>query len=122
MHNKQALIYKKMGWDKHQFENLKRLEALTDISTIKVAHDIACGTGDFVNTLRSRGIDAEGTDLSPEMISRARQLYPNISFNVADMRTVQFSPVDLITINYFSLNMVPTADDIKKPWQILHHF
>ena len=113
MHDKQAAIYKTMGWDKHQFDNFERLKQLVDLSTIKTHHDIACGTGDFVNTLSGMGIESSGSDLAPAMIAQAQNIYPANEFQIADMRTVYLAkPVDLITINYFSLNMVLTAEDI----------
>jgi len=114
MHNKQAAIYKTMGWDKHQLENLERLKQFVDLSNIKTHHDIACGTGDFVDAISKLGIVSTGSDLAPAMIAQARELYKAYQFHQADMRTVTLkTPVDLITINYFSLNMVPTAADIK---------
>jgi hypothetical protein len=47
MHDKQATIYKTMGWDKHQLQNLEQLRQAIYLSAVKTHYDIVCGTGDF---------------------------------------------------------------------------
>jgi SAM-dependent methyltransferase len=48
--------------------------------------DIGCGTGHHVNALQNRHLDAVGVDISPAMIEKAREHYPNLrdKFMVAD--------------------------------------
>lgn len=49
-------------------------------------HDIGCGTGDFLFYLRTvfKGLEASGSDISPDLIKVARHKHPSISFSVAD--------------------------------------
>lgn len=46
--------------------------------------DIGCGTGHHVAELASRSIDTIGIDLSPAMIKKAKENFPNYNFKVAD--------------------------------------
>ena len=46
--------------------------------------DIGCGTGHHVAELASRSIDTIGIDLSPSMIKKAKENFPNYKFKVAD--------------------------------------
>lgn len=50
------------------------------------ALDVGCGSsGRFINTLVKHGFEAEGLDISNEMINLARQLHPEITFYVGDI-------------------------------------
>ena len=54
------------------------------------ALDIGCGTGSFARRLAERSQHVVALDLSPEMISRARERsanLPNIDFKLADVRS-----------------------------------
>lgn len=48
--------------------------------------DIGCGTGHHVNALQKRHLDTVGIDISPSMIQKARETYPDLKdkFDVAD--------------------------------------
>ncbi len=50
--------------------------------------DLGCGPGQVANYLCRRGIEVCGMDLSPGMVSRARELNPGIEFNQGDMRSL----------------------------------
>jgi SAM-dependent methyltransferase len=50
--------------------------------------DVGCGPGVVTALLAELGLDAAGVDLSPGMIARARAAYPQLSFSVADLRTL----------------------------------
>src|SRR6266699_3078064 len=47
------------------------------------AVDIGCGTGRWTRALSSEGLRAAGYDVSPTMVSRAREISPGIEFEVA---------------------------------------
>lgn len=47
--------------------------------------DIGCGPGHITGYLHALGIDAQGIDLSPEMIALARREHPGIAFSLGDM-------------------------------------
>jgi SAM-dependent methyltransferase len=46
-----------------------------------VIADIGCGTGHHVNDLKSKGLEVIGIDISPSMVSKAKQNFPLISNN-----------------------------------------
>ncbi|GIF50340.1 methyltransferase family protein [Asanoa ferruginea] len=47
--------------------------------------DVGCGPGRLTAYLHTLGVDAFGTDLSPEMISIARRDHPSLTFSVGSM-------------------------------------
>jgi SAM-dependent methyltransferase len=50
--------------------------------------DIGCGPGYVTDYLRGMGLEAQGIDLSPEMIALAREAYPELTFETGDMTAV----------------------------------
>jgi SAM-dependent methyltransferase len=55
--------------------------------------DIGSGTGHHVAELVGRGIDAQGIDISPSMIKKAKENYPDYKFEVEDVTNSQiYSP------------------------------
>jgi SAM-dependent methyltransferase len=52
------------------------------------ALDAACGTGRHAARLVALGHEAEGVDLTPEMLARARVNVPDASFREADLRSI----------------------------------
>lgn len=48
--------------------------------------DLGCGTGTLTHTLLEKSASVTGLDSSPEMIAKARQLYPGMDFRVLDAR------------------------------------
>jgi len=48
--------------------------------------DAGCGPGHVTAHLAAAGADAQGLDLSPEMIAEARQRHPGVRFEVGDLR------------------------------------
>ena len=61
--------------------------ALLDPQPAERIIDLGCGTGHLAQQLADRGIDIVGVDASAEMISKARQTYPGLRFEVADGRS-----------------------------------
>jgi ubiquinone/menaquinone biosynthesis C-methylase UbiE len=54
--------------------------------------DFGCGPGQTTKFLFDYGIkDIVGTDISPGMISKAKELNPHINFEVADMLNLQYN-------------------------------
>jgi SAM-dependent methyltransferase len=51
--------------------------------------DIGCGTGHHVASLASKGINILGIDISPSMIQKAKENYPNYNFKVADALNIE---------------------------------
>ena len=52
--------------------------------------DVCCGPGYGAGQAAERGLDAVGIDLSPAMISEARQRFPSAEFRVGDAEQLQF--------------------------------
>lgn len=59
--------------------------------------DIGCGTGHHVAAMRSRSIDIIGIDISPSMIKKAKENYPDYKFQVADATNSQIYSPDSFT-------------------------
>ena len=53
--------------------------------------DVGCGTGRHLELLRQR-YEVEGLDLSPAMLSAARQRCPGVAFHEADMADFELPP------------------------------
>jgi SAM-dependent methyltransferase len=73
------------GFWEHHGRVLDRL--LADARTGR-ALDLACGTGGGIGYLRSRGFEAVGVDLAPEMVAVARARWPDAELHVADLRAL----------------------------------
>jgi ubiquinone/menaquinone biosynthesis C-methylase UbiE len=52
--------------------------------------DLGCGPGHVADYLHRRGASVLGVDLSPGMIEEARRRYPDVQFDVADMRCLPY--------------------------------
>lgn len=78
--------------------------------------DLGCGPGQTTRFLYDCGItDITGTDISPEMISVAQKLYPQVCFETADMLQLQYadqsfgSAVAFYAIVHFDMEALLTA-------------
>jgi SAM-dependent methyltransferase len=87
--------------DKHQRSDGKRLL------------DVACGTGHHLEFL-AKSFDAEGLDLSQELLNHARDRNPGLAFHCADMRRFDL-PVkfDIITCLFSSIGYMTTIEDLE---------
>jgi SAM-dependent methyltransferase len=59
--------------------------------------DVGCGTGHHVSELAGRSIDVLGIDISPSMIKKAKENYPNYKFEIGDATNSQLYPSDSFT-------------------------
>jgi len=76
--------------------------------------DVACGTGHHLEFL-AKSFDAEGVDLSPELLERAKKRNPGLPFRCADMRTFDLpSRFDVITCLFSSIGYMTTIEDLHK--------
>jgi trans-aconitate 2-methyltransferase len=104
-------LEKKMpGWDatlylKYEDERTRPardLLAQVPIAEASLAFDLGCGPGNSTKLLAARFSQAEiiGIDSSAEMLERARQALPNVSFEMANLATWRPErPADLIFAN-----------------------
>jgi SAM-dependent methyltransferase len=68
--------------------------------------DIGCGTGHHVAEIAGRGIDIIGIDISPSMIKKAKENYPDYKFEVGDaLNNGKFAPESFthILCMYFTI-------------------
>jgi ubiquinone/menaquinone biosynthesis C-methylase UbiE len=68
--------------------------------------DIGSGTGHHVSSLKAHGYDAVGIDISPSMVNRAKENYPDLNFKVGDVLNSTVFPQESfthITCFYFTL-------------------
>ena len=69
----------------------------TGASSQSVILDVGCGTGHHVAELSGRSIDVIGIDISPSMIKKAKENYPDYKFQVADATNSQIFSADMFT-------------------------
>jgi SAM-dependent methyltransferase len=86
---------------------------------VRMACDLACGTGTTALELARRGIKVYGVDLSPTMCrlarAKVRRAGANVTIIPGDMRTFRLpQPVDLITCEFDALNHVPRKSDLTR--------
>ena len=86
---------------------------------VRLACDLACGTGATALNLAARGLRVYGVDLSPTMcrLSRRKALQRRLPLRVihADMRSFRLpEPVDLVLCEYDALNHVPRHSDLHR--------
>jgi SAM-dependent methyltransferase len=85
--------------------------------------DLGCGPGQIAHYLQARGIVVCGMDLSPGMITSARQLNPGIRFRPGDMRAlpVKDDAWAGIVAFYAIVNLQPQelGQTFRELWRVL---
>ena len=74
------------------------------------ALDIGCGVGDLTATLHQLGYQADGVDLSPTAINRARTLHPECQFTCADITSLPPGPAYTLITARLVLRFLPDQD------------
>ena len=64
------------------------LERLADLADGGPVADVGCGPGQVAAHLALAGADAMGFDLAPGMVAEARRRFPELRFEVADLRAL----------------------------------
>jgi uncharacterized protein len=64
------------------------LERLADLSNGGPVADVGCGPGQVTAHLALAGADVTGFDLAPGMVEEARRRFPELTFEVADLRAL----------------------------------
>lgn len=64
---------------------LNAFAALVAVTPRRRIVDVGCGTGATTAILSGKGVEVFGIDLSPNMISQAQRLNPDLSFRVGSM-------------------------------------
>ena len=70
--------------------------------------DVGCGVGRVASLLADRGFDVTGIDVSEPFVERARSLFPDVEFRVADARDTPFATgtFDHVVFSFFGLDYV----------------
>lgn len=69
----------------------------TKPSDKSVIADIGCGTGHHVNSLASKNLNVIGIDISPAMIKKAKEEYPDLNFEKGDANDVHLFKLNSVT-------------------------
>ena len=96
------LVYNKI---KNDFE-LGTLVKYTKPTEKSVLLDIGSGTGHHVNSMQEHGWNVKGVDISPSMVKKSKENYPNASFQVGDAMQTMLYPGNSfthITCLYFTI-------------------
>lgn len=103
----------KIAYDKIAFEydtsregqyttfHIRELSNTVDLSTGDVVLDVACGNGTLLNELSKKAkIQANGIDMSENMICAAKMRYPDMNFEVSPCYPLAWSDesIDVITV------------------------
>lgn len=95
-------------WKAESYDTFMRFvskggEDLIDLLNVKPGEriiDWGCGTGDLAAALAAKGAVVRGIDFSREMIDRAKEKYPDLSFEAADGQSyVSPVPADAVFSN-----------------------
>lgn len=91
--------------------------------------DLGCGTGSMTLALARRGYDMVGIDLSPDMLSRARErAYEDdktrdILFLLQDMRSFElYGTVQAAVCTLDGINHLTSARDLDRTLSLLHNY
>lgn len=85
---------------------------------IKSVVDFGCGLGYYTKMINNSGIDVLGVDISDEAISKARNLFPNLKFQVGKIQDMQgergkkYFNYDAILLSEIVWYILPDFDSI----------
>src|ERR1700758_3201068 len=97
-----------MKWDAELYDNKHAFvfqygEGVLDLLDVKPGErilDLGCGTGHLTKKIKDHGTDVTGMDASADMIAKAKESYPDVSFLVADATDFHFDdPFDAVFSN-----------------------
>ena len=73
--------------------------------------DIGCGPGRITAFLAALGLSPRGLDLSPAMVGLARDLYPNLDFDIGTMSALPHSDASFAgLVAWYSIIHIPDAE------------
>ncbi len=81
--------------------------------------DVGCGPGYVVNHLAGVGVEAVGYDISSAMIDEAQRTFPDSSFHVGDLTSLEISDSSLagLVSRYSIIHMAPAQlTDAFREW------
>jgi SAM-dependent methyltransferase len=100
-------IYDDMVFNKNKIDfEIGKIVELTKPKPKTFFLDIGSGTGHHVSCLQAQGYKAEGIDISPSMVKKAKETYPDSNYQVADALNPALYSAETfaqITCFYFTL-------------------
>ena len=86
--------------------------------------DLACGTGTLTAILAERGYDMTGVDLSPEMLSVARERCPeDVLLLLQDITSFElYGTVGAVTCSFDSLNHLTRKGQLERCFSLVHNY
>jgi len=100
-------VYDELVFNKNKNDyEIGKLITHTKPNEESVVLDIGSGTGHHVSSLKAHGYKAVGIDISPSMVKKAQENYPDLSFKVGDVLNSTVFPQESfthITCFYFTL-------------------
>ena len=118
-------VYNELGWNYYPEAFGEQLLEWINRMGLKPesSMDLGCGTGILCRILAEQGIDASGTDLSEGMIRVARENYPHLKFDVADMTTyLPERSFDLVTCTGDALNHIGSMEDVERIFRNVYDY
>lgn len=91
---------------------VKRYFTDTDASVL----DVGCGVGRVSHLLHEQGFNVVGVDISEPLVEKARSLFPDIDFQILDVRDLPFDSetFDYVMFSYYGLDYIlPKAERLK---------
>lgn len=76
--------------------------------------DLGCGTGPLTKMIATSGADVTGMDSSPEMVAKARSVYPDIRFEVMDATDFAFPDRFDAVFSNAVFHWIPQQDKVLK--------
>lgn len=118
-------VYNEFGWNYYPEafgqQLLKWIQQTG--ATVRSCMDLGCGTGVLCDLLHANGIDAWGTDLSENMIAVARENFPHLHFEVADMTVYRPErQFDLVTCTGDVLNHIIDLAQVEQIFQNVYSY
>jgi SAM-dependent methyltransferase len=85
--------------------------------------DVATGPGYVAAAAHERGAHAIGVDFSPAMVTKARDLYPDVAFREGDAERLPFedSTFDAVAMNFGMLHLGRPEVAMKEAFRVLKH-
>jgi ubiquinone/menaquinone biosynthesis C-methylase UbiE len=100
-------VYDELVFNKNKNDyEIGKLITHTKPNEESVVLDIGSGTGHHVSSLKAHGYKAVGIDISPSMVKKAQENYPDLSFKVGDVLNSTVFPQESfthITCFYFTM-------------------
>lgn len=115
-------IYNEFGWNYYPEAFAKQLIAWISKNKPDVRNvlDLGCGTGVLCRILRENGIEADGVDISENMIAIAKEADPQGHYETADMKNYRPKRrYDLVTCTGDAFNHLKDTAELEMTFRLI---